>query len=113
MLKRIVALLCVLLLLIGTTVPVCALIAVQDENGEIRYSTDPLEEEKPQKLTAVREWAQRVMQRVKQYWQKHGVLTIVILLIVCVLGSVVVMTVEDEKKKQKAIDQRPKKKNKE
>ena len=109
--KRILAFLCAVLLLFGSTVPVCALIAVEDENGVVHYSTD--EEDDTKAPSAVKQWAQRSLQRLKDFWLRRGVLTIAILLVVCILGAVVVLTIEDEKKKKAAVEKQPNKSHKE
>lgn len=105
MLKRIAALLLTVLLLVVGSIPVCAVIAVEDEYGNIRYSDDPVVEEKPEPRIKI--WAQDALAKIKTYWQRHGVLTIVLLLVVAILGTVVVLTVEDEKKKKQALEKQP------
>ena len=112
MVKRIMALFCALLLLVTCTFSTFALIAVEDENGVIHYSTDKEPTKAEKAKTAVKEWFEKGLERAKNFWQRRGVLTVVILLVVGILGMVVVLTVEDEKKKKEEAEKRPKKNHK-
>ena len=108
MTKRIAALLCAVLLLFSASVPVYALIAVEDQDGNVYYSSD--EQKEPSAFT---KWVRRGLNRAKTFWQNRGILTVAILLIVCILGTVVVLTVEDEKKKKAEQEKKPKRNHKE
>lgn len=111
--KRIAALFCAVLLLVFGSVPVHALIAVQDQDGNVYYSSDEQDAAKPTFKTKAKAAFRNALNRAKDFWQRRGVLTVAILVIVCILGTVVVLTIEDEKKKKQAIEKQPKKKHKE
>ena len=112
MAKRFMALLCALLLLVTGTFSTFALIVVEDENGVVHYSTDKEMSKGDKAKLAVKNWFSKGLERVRNFWQRRGVLTIAILLVVGILGTVVVLTVEDEKKKKQAAEKRPKKSHK-
>ena len=113
MAKRLMAFLCALLLLVTGTLSTFALIAVEDENGVIHYSTDHELTKSEKAKLAVKNWFSKGLARAKNFWQRRGVLTIAILLVVGILATVVVLTVEDEKKKKQEAEKRPKKSHKE
>ena len=109
MAKRILAFLCALLLLVSGTLSAFAVIEVENDNGEIISSSNKAPTKLDKVKKAVKEWCSERLEDLRSLWQKHGVLTIIILFILAVLGTVVILTVEDEKKKQQAIEKRPKK----
>ena len=113
MAKRIAAFLCALLLLVTGTFSSFALIAVEDENGVIHYSTDEELTGSQKAAQAVKNWFRKGLNNMKSFWQRRGVLTVAILLVVGILGTVVILTIEDEKQKKQAIERKPKKNHKE
>ena len=112
MAKRIMALICALLLIVTGTLQTFALIAVEDENGVVHYSTDKELTKSEKTKLAVKNWFSKNLERVKNFWQRRGILTVAIVLVVGILGLVVVLTVEDEKKKKAEAEKRPKKNHK-
>ncbi len=94
--NRFLALLCALLLAISCVTPAFALIAVQDADGSIHYSTDdPTTAPSPAK-----EAVQKVMKHVRSFGRRWGVLTVAVVLIVGIVTAVTISEFERQKKEK-------------
>ena len=107
--NRILSLVCAVLLMLSFALPACALIAVQDADGNIHYSTDETttEAEAVQKNENLVKFAQAV----QSFWRRWGVLTVAGVLV----GAIVIAIVVSESERQKKTDaereaRKPKKK---
>lgn len=94
--NRILALLCALLMLFSCVTPVCALIAVEDENGVVHYSTD----ETTTAPSALKQATQKAIDTLQVFWHRWGVLTVIIVLLAAIVIAITISEKERQKKEK-------------
>lgn len=112
--KQISALLLALLLLMSFAFSASALIAVEDETG-IRYSdgretATQKEQETKKEPSAFSVAMKKALERIKDYWKRHGVVTVIILLLVAIVVAIVISEMEQQKKREESRPPRRQKK---
>ena len=105
--NRFLALLCAVLLALSCVTPAFAIIAVQDADGSIHYST----EDTTTAPSPAKEAVQKVMKHVRDYGRRWGVLTVAIVLIVGIVAAVTISEFERQKKEQAGKPPKRSKKN--
>ncbi len=94
--NQILALLCALLMLFSCVMPVCALIAVEDENGVVHYSTD----ETTTAPSALKQATQKAINTLQVFWHRWGVLTVIIVLLAAIVIAITISEKERQKKEK-------------
>ena len=106
--NRILALVCAVLMLFSCVLPVCGLIAVEDENGVVHYSTD----ESTTAPSAFKQATEKAANVLRTFWERWGVLVVVTLVLAAIVIAITISEKEQQKKANGAPATTKKKKKK-
>ena len=98
--KRIAALFLALVMLLGFSFSASALIAVEDETG-IRYSDgrEKAEQEETQP-SAFSVAVKKALERLKTFWNRFGVVSVIVLVLASIVIAIVISEAERQKKEK-------------
>ena len=99
MMKRFAALLLALVMVMSFVFSASALIAVEDETG-IRYSDGREKEGQPKEPSAFSVAVKKALEKLKTFWQRYGVVTVVVAFLAAIVIAIVVSEAERQKKEK-------------
>ena len=102
--KRIAALFLALVMVLSCVFSASALIAVEDETG-IRYSDGREKENQPSAFSVA---VKKALNNLKNFWNRFGVLSIVLLVLAAIVIAIVISEAEQQKKRKQEKEKAPK-----